>query len=162
MIICDEWRAQATPYNGDPNVRTPVLERFAAQSTNFTNAVSGCPVCCPARASMMTGQYPLTNGVFINDVELKPTGPTLAELFGKAGYRTGFIGKWHLYGSPDGNYGRRLAYIPHESGWASNIGKLASATTTTITRCTTKATIPHPTTGPGMMPIHRQTMPAAS
>ena len=60
----------------------------------------------------MTGQYPLTHGVFINDVELKPNGVTLAEAFQQAGYQTGYIGKWHLYGSPDGNYGRRLAPIP--------------------------------------------------
>jgi len=60
----------------------------------------------------MTGQYPLTNGVFINDVELKPSSPTLAESFAEAGYKTGYIGKWHLYGSPDGNYGRRLAPVP--------------------------------------------------
>jgi arylsulfatase A-like enzyme len=60
----------------------------------------------------MTGQYPLTNGVIINDVPLEPKGPTLGEAFKSAGYRTGYIGKWHLYGSPDGHYGRRAAYIP--------------------------------------------------
>jgi arylsulfatase A-like enzyme len=91
---------------------TPVLDRLAKESICFDNAISGCPVCCPARASIMTGQYPLTNGVFINDVELKPNAPTLAETFAQAGYKTGYIGKWHLYGSPDGNYGRRLAPIP--------------------------------------------------
>jgi arylsulfatase A-like enzyme len=112
FVIADEWRAQATRYNGDPNVSTPTLEKLAKESVSFDNATSGCPVCCPARASIMTGQYPLTNGVFINDVELKPNAPTLAETFAKAGYRTGYIGKWHLYGSPDGNYGRRLAPIP--------------------------------------------------
>lgn len=112
IILADEWRAQATRYNGDTNVQTPVLDRFATQSMSFDRAVSGTPVCCPARASLLTGQYPLTHGVFINDVELKPKAPTLAEVFAKAGYRTGYIGKWHVYGSPDGNYGRRLAYIP--------------------------------------------------
>ncbi len=115
IFLADEWRAQATGYTGDPNVRTPVLERLAAESVCFNNAVSGCPVCCPARASLMTGQYPLTNGVFINDVELKPKGAALGETFRRAGYDTGFIGKWHLYGSPDGKYGRRLAYIPPEN-----------------------------------------------
>src|ERR1700693_1494377 len=114
FIIADEWRAQATRYNGDPNVRTLNLDKLAKESISFDNAVSGCPVCCPARASIMTGQYPLTNGVFINDVELKPNAPTLAETFAKAGYSTGYIGKWHLYGSPDGNYGRRLAPVPPE------------------------------------------------
>lgn len=112
FIIADEWRAQATGYNGDPNVTTPALDKLAKESLTFDNATSNCPVCCPARASIMTGQYPLTNGVFINDVELKPNAPTLGEVFAKAGYRTGYIGKWHLYGSPDGKYGRRLVPVP--------------------------------------------------
>src|SRR5713226_867529 len=72
FILADEWRAQATGYNGDPNVRAPVLDRLAGQSVSFGSAVSGCAVCCPFRASLITGQYPLTNGVFINDVPLKP------------------------------------------------------------------------------------------
>jgi arylsulfatase A-like enzyme len=114
FILADEWRAQATGYNGDPNVATPVLDRLARESASFQNAISGTPVCCPARASLMTGQYPLTNGVFINDVELKPRGETLAQVFSQAGYHTGYIGKWHLYGSPDGDYGRRLAFIPKD------------------------------------------------
>ena len=114
LIIADEWRAQATSWNGDRNVSTPALDRFARESVSFDNAVSNLPVCCPARAGVMTGQFPLTNGVFINDVELKPKGATLGQTFRDAGYHTGFIGKWHLYGSPDGNYGRRLALVPRE------------------------------------------------
>ena len=114
IVLADEWRAQATGYNRDRNVSAPVLDRLEAESVNFENAVSGCSVCCPYRASLLTGQYPLTHGVFINDVELKPRGPTLGEVFRRAGYGTGFIGKWHVYGSPDGQYGRRLAYIPPE------------------------------------------------
>jgi arylsulfatase A-like enzyme len=112
FVLADEWRAQATGYHADPNVSTPILDRLASQSASFENAVANTPVCCPARACLMTGQYPLTNGVFINDVELKPRGQTLAGVFSQSGYHTGFIGKWHLYGSPDGNYGRRLAFIP--------------------------------------------------
>ena len=114
FVLADEWRAQATGYAGDKNARTPALDRLAAESVNFENAVSGTPVCCPYRASLLTGQYPLTHGVFINDVELKPKGVTWGESFARAGYQTGFIGKWHVYGSPDGQYGRRLAYIPPE------------------------------------------------
>src|ERR1700689_5151975 len=79
-IIADEWRAQATGYNGDPNVQAPVLDRLRSQSVDFATAVSGCPVCCPHRASLMTGQYPLTNGVYINDVPLKPNGVTWEKL----------------------------------------------------------------------------------
>jgi arylsulfatase A-like enzyme len=128
FVLADEWRAQATGYNGDANVQTPVLDRLAAESVNFANAVSGCAVCCPYRASLLTGQYPLTHGVFINDVELKPKGPTFGEMFRRAGYRTGFIGKWHLYGSPDGNYGRRLAYIPQEKHFGFDYWKACECT----------------------------------
>ena len=112
FILVDEWRAQATGYNGDTNVNTPVLDSFERTSVNFQNAVSGHPVCCAYRGSLMTGQFPLRNGVLINDVELKPNGVTLGEAFTRAGYRTGYIGKWHLYGSPDGKYGRRQAFVP--------------------------------------------------
>ena len=128
FVLADEWRAQATGYSGDANVHTPVLDRLAAESVSFENAVSGCPVCCPYRASLLTGQYPLTHGVFINDVELKPDGPTLGEVFRGAGYRTGYIGKWHVYGSPDGNYGRRLAYIPPEKRFGFDYWKACECT----------------------------------
>src|SRR5438067_1856159 len=77
FLLADEWRAQATGYSGDRNVIAPVLDRLHGESVHFENAVSGTPVCCPYRASLLTGQYPLTHGVFINDVELKPNGPTL-------------------------------------------------------------------------------------
>ena len=128
FIIADEWRAQSTSWNGDPNVETPALGRFARQSVRFENAVSNLPVCCPARASIMTGQYPLTHGVFINDVELKPNGTTLAEAFQHAGYRTGYIGKWHLYGSPDGNYGRRLSPVPTDRRFGFEYWKACECT----------------------------------
>jgi arylsulfatase A-like enzyme len=65
-------------YNGDPNCETPILDRLASESINVTHAVSGCSVCCPYRASLMTGQYPLTNGVYINDVELDPDCTSIA------------------------------------------------------------------------------------
>jgi arylsulfatase A-like enzyme len=128
FILADEWRAQATRYNGDTNVQTPVLDRFAAESVNFDMAVSGTPVCCPYRASLLTGQYPLTHGVIVNDVELKPKGVTMGEAFTKAGYRTGWIGKWHVYGSPDGKYGRRLAYIPPEKRFGFDYWKACECT----------------------------------
>jgi arylsulfatase A-like enzyme len=128
FILADEWRAQATGYNGDRNALTPVLDRFASQSVDFPNAVSGTPVCCPYRASLLTGQYPLTNGVFINDVELKPKGVTWGESFARAGYQTGFIGKWHVYGSPDGQYGRRLSYIPPDKRFGFQYWKACECT----------------------------------
>jgi arylsulfatase A-like enzyme len=114
FIFADEWRAQATGYAGDANCETPNLDALAEESLSFPNAVAGCPVCCPYRASLMTGQYPLTHGVYINDVELNPGAHSIARAFGAGGWQTAYIGKWHLYGSPDGKCGRRKAYVPRD------------------------------------------------
>ena len=114
FVFADEWRGCSTGFNGDPNCETPVLDMLAAESLNLTHAVSGCPVCCPYRASLMTGQYPLTHGVYINDVELNPNCNSIARVFHAHGYHTAYIGKWHLYGSPDGKYGRRQSYVPRD------------------------------------------------
>jgi arylsulfatase A-like enzyme len=104
FILVDQWRAQATGYAGDPNAKTPNLDRLAARSANFTNAVSGCPVCSPYRGSLLTGQYPLTHGVFLNDVCLGSDAVSLAEAFNRSGYHTGYIGKWHLDGHGRSNF----------------------------------------------------------
>jgi len=119
FVFADEWRAQATGYNGDPNCATPTLDKLASQSLSITHAVSGCPVCCPYRASFLTGQYPLTNGVFINDVELDPSCTSIARAFKAGGYQTSYIGKWHLHGSPEGRNERRSSPVPrsHQMGF---------------------------------------------
>lgn len=106
FVFADQWRGQATGYAGDPNVQTPHLDRLAEESVNFTQAVAGCPVCCPYRASLITGQYPLTHGVFLNDVRLSAPAVSIAETFKSGGYQTAYIGKWHLDG-PD-----RSSFIP--------------------------------------------------
>src|SRR5437867_1844749 len=68
FLLPDQWRAQAFGFAGDPNVKTPQLDRLEKESVNFINAVAGLPVCCPTRASLLTGRCPLTTGVFLNDV----------------------------------------------------------------------------------------------
>lgn len=113
FVFADQWRADALGYSGDPNVKTPNLDRLAAQAINFTHAVSGCPVCCPYRASMMTGRRPLSHGVFLNDVQLPGKEVTIAEVLAAHGYRTGYIGKWHLDGHGRSSYippGRRQGF----------------------------------------------------
>ncbi|MDO6518693.1 sulfatase family protein [Zobellia uliginosa] len=98
ILLTDQWRAQATGYAGDPNAITPNLDLLASESLNFENAVSGTPVCTPFRASLLTGQRPLSNGVFMNDVQLDTNALTMAKIFNKNHYDTGYIGKWHLDG----------------------------------------------------------------
>jgi len=104
FVITDQWRAQAFGYAGDPNVHTPNIDRFESQATNFRHAVSGVSVCTPARASLLTGQRPLTHGLFLNDLSLNPDIVTLAEVLDKAGYAAGCIGKWHVNGNGRSNY----------------------------------------------------------
>jgi arylsulfatase A-like enzyme len=112
-VIGDQWRASATGYAGDPNVKTPNLDRLAKRSFNFVNAVSVCPVCTPYRSALMTGRFPTSTGMFLNDAHLPDTEVCFAEILKSTGYNTAFIGKWHL----DGN--GRAVYIPPERrrGW---------------------------------------------
>ena len=97
-ILADQWRAQDIGYAGNRDVKTPNLDQLAAKSVVFTTAVSGCPVCSPHRASLLTGQYPLTHGVFYNDKPLPNEALTIAEVLKEEGYQTGYIGKWHVNG----------------------------------------------------------------
>jgi arylsulfatase A-like enzyme len=109
FIIADQWRAQAFGFAGDPNVKTPHLDRFERECVNFTQAVAGMPVCSPTRASLLTGQRPQTHGIFLNDVPLSTNAVTLPKVLHAAGYDTGCIGKWHIDG-----HGSRSAFIPRE------------------------------------------------
>ena len=129
FILADEWRAQATGYNGDANVRAPVLDRLEAQCVNFETAVSGTPVCCPYRASLMTGQYPLTNGVFINDVELKPNGPTMGETFShERVIAPGTSGSGISTAVPTESTGAASTYIPPEKRFGFDYWKACECT----------------------------------
>ncbi len=107
FLMPDQLRAQALGYLGNPDVRTPHLDRLAADSIVFQNAFANSPVCCPARANILTGRYAHRNGMVANDLRLRESETTLAERLGEAGYRTGFIGKWHLDGGP-----RLPGYVP--------------------------------------------------
>lgn len=110
FVLADQWRAQACGYAGDPNLvgMTPHLDQLASESVNLVNAISNCPVCTPYRACLMTGQYPLTHGLFLNDLCLSTEAVSIAQAYNQAGYDTGIIGKWHLDGHG------RSAYIPKE------------------------------------------------
>ena len=108
FVFADQWRAEALGYAGNSQVKTPALDKFASEAVVFTNAVSTFPVCTPYRASLMTGQYPLTHQVIYNDKPLKSEASCIAEVYKEAGYHTAYIGKWHI----DGN--ERDAFIPKE------------------------------------------------
>jgi arylsulfatase A-like enzyme len=108
LVLADQWRAEAFGYAGNRHIKTPNLDQLQREGIQFINAVSGMPVCSPMRASLLTGQRPLTHGVFLNDVPLNPEAVTVAKVLHAAGYDTAYIGKWHVNG--DG----RSAFIPRE------------------------------------------------
>ena len=74
FVFADQWRASATGYAGDPNLKgkTPNLDKLAEGGVWMRNAVSTMPVCTPYRASLLTGQYALSHGLFLNDAPLNP------------------------------------------------------------------------------------------
>jgi len=122
VVIADQWRPQAFGFAGDPNVKTPNFDALARSSVRCVNAVSGMPVCSPTRASFLTGQRPLTHGVFINDVPLDPQAVTIGKTLRAANYETGFIGKWHLDGHG------RLSFIPPERRQGFDYWKVCECT----------------------------------
>ncbi|MEI6647950.1 MAG: sulfatase-like hydrolase/transferase, partial [bacterium] len=108
FVLADQWRAQATTWENDPNLigKTPALDKLASESINFKYAVACTPVCTPYRGSLLTGQYPLKHGLIINDVPLSSNALSIAEAYVGGGYDTAYIGKWHVDGHG------RSAYIP--------------------------------------------------
>jgi arylsulfatase A-like enzyme len=100
FVFADQLRAQSLGCYGNREVKTPHLDRLAREGMLFRNTLANTPVCCPARAILLTGKYAHTNGMVANDLRLRESEVTIAEVLGQAGYRTGFIGKWHLDGGP--------------------------------------------------------------
>ncbi|MDI3193843.1 sulfatase [Pseudarthrobacter sp. AL07] len=101
FIIADQFRNSALGFRGQDPTYTPSLNSLASESKDILHAVSNYPVCSPHRAMLMTGQHPHRNGVPVNinsntGAGLKPDIGTWANVLDEAGYRTGYIGKWHL------------------------------------------------------------------
>ena len=122
IIMADQWRAQATGFDGKEAVKTPYLDKYAKESLVLSQMVSNYPVCSPARAMLMTGQWPIKNKVYSNvnsasapfGVELQEAAVTWSDILKKNGYSNGYIGKWHV----DSPY---KPFIPT----SNNVGKVA-------------------------------------
>ncbi|MFF9207585.1 MULTISPECIES: sulfatase [unclassified Streptomyces] len=110
---------------GAPHIKTPNLDRLAAQGVRFTDAYSGSATCSPTRFSLYTGRFPghtkggLAEPIANRSQGLDPSHPTLASLLKKAGYSTALIGKWHCGWLPD--------YSPTKSGWDEFFGNFGGA-----------------------------------
>lgn len=104
FVFADQMRGFDMGCAGNPAVRTPRMDRMAREGALVPGAFANCPVCTPSRAILLTGRYPLANRVLANDLPLPDDVPAFGDLAKAAGYRTGYIGKWHLDGVPRGKW----------------------------------------------------------
>ena len=118
----DQWRGMDLGCAGNRQVSTPNIDALAARGVQFDSAVANTPVCCAARASLLTGRYAHQVNVAVNDLPLASEENGIAKMLARQGYYTGLIGKWHLEG------GKRMPGFvepgPRRQGfefWAANI-----------------------------------------
>jgi arylsulfatase A-like enzyme len=123
VIFCDDLGWGDLGCFGNPVIRTPNIDRMASEGQKWTQFYVAAPVCTPSRAALMTGRYPIRNGmtsakraVLFPDSGggLPPEEITLAEMLKDAGYATGIVGKWHLGHLPE--------YLPTAQGFDSYFG----------------------------------------
>ena len=137
FILADDLGFADVACYGRPDLRTPNIDRLAAQGVRFLQAYANSAVCSATRTALITGRYqyrlrlgleePLAGNA---DVGLEPSHPTLPSLLRKAGYSSTLVGKWHLGALPkfgplksgyDHFYGFRggaVDYYSHTSGGA--------------------------------------------
>jgi len=119
IIYPDQMRPDTIGYRGNSHVRTPNIDRLAKHGTSFQNAFVHYPLCSPFRASFLTGRYAHETGVLTNHTSIDTTLPSLASVLSDIGYRTGYVGKWHLDG------GDKPGFIPpgpRRMGFQSFVG----------------------------------------
>ncbi|MEZ5355815.1 MAG: sulfatase [Bryobacteraceae bacterium] len=118
VIFCDDLGYGDIGCFGS-SIKTPNIDRLAADGIKFTHFYSGNPVCSPSRAALLTGRYPVRAGVprvlFPYDTKGLPDSEvTLAQMLKKQGYRTQCVGKWHL--------GHHEHYLPTNRGFDHYFG----------------------------------------
>lgn len=95
FILTDDQRHDALG-RANPLVNTPTMDALARRGVRFANAFVVTSICSPSRACCLTGRYGSANGVPGFGTGLKRSEATFARLLKRAGYRTGYVGKWHL------------------------------------------------------------------
>jgi len=123
FILADDLGYGDLGVYGHPSIRTPNIDRMAAEGVRLTEFYAAAPTCTPSRAAFLTGRYPKRSGMVRVIVPKEKWGMpdsevTLAEALKDAGYTTGMIGKWHL--------GGRKPYRPQRHGFDSFFGVLYS------------------------------------
>ena len=130
IIMTDDQGYGDLGITGNPHVRTPKIDAFAAESVRFNNFYVS-PVCAPTRASLMTGRYSLRTGIrdtYNGGAIMASNEVTIAELLKQANYKSGIFGKWHLgdnYPSRPSDQGFDESLI-HLSGGMGQVGDITT------------------------------------
>lgn len=95
FIITDQQRADHLGCSGNPDLKTPNIDRLASEGIRFSNAFCANPICSPNRASILTGQYPNVHGVRSNGIILSEDVQTITQTLSDQGWHTAAIGKLH-------------------------------------------------------------------
>jgi arylsulfatase A-like enzyme len=102
MIVTDQQRRDTIGAYASQVAKTPTLDRLAEEGMTFDYAFTPCGLCSPTRSSLLTGVYPHTHEVLTNvslhpvRTQLEPESDILASGLRRAGYRLGYVGKWHV------------------------------------------------------------------
>lgn len=102
LVVVDDLRWDDFGAAGHPFAKTPSIDRVAREGAMFANSFAVTPLCSPSRANILTGQYTRRHGI-LDNTERGPRSHelrTFAPVLQAAGYRTGFIGKWHMGNDP--------------------------------------------------------------
>jgi arylsulfatase A-like enzyme len=123
LLLCDDLGYGDLGCYGHPTIRTPVIDRMAADGIRFTQFYSAAAICSPSRAALLTGRLPIRSGLnrVLNPASAGgiPDGEiTIAQALKAKGYATACIGKWHL--------GHRKRYRPIHHGFDHYFGLLYS------------------------------------
>jgi arylsulfatase A-like enzyme len=115
FVFTDQQSFDMLGCYGNDRIQTPNLDKLAEESVRFEYCISSNPVCTPMRAMLLSGQHNLKNGAFYNDFQMLPgNGQYFAEVLKNNGYRTGYVGKWHLHG---GDRDRPIPAGPYRYGF---------------------------------------------
>lgn len=111
FVLCDQFRAQSLSCYGDANISTPNMDSLATNGLKFTRCVTNSPVCTPHRSMLQSGRYPARTNQWQNNMRMEGDEVCIADIFGAAGYNTGYIGKWHIDGE------EKPGPVHYRQGW---------------------------------------------
>lgn len=114
IIMADDLGFGDVGFNGNKIIKTPELDKMAAEALVFDRFYAAAPICSPTRASVLTGRNAMRQGIFAPHTAGLRTGETtIAEVLKSDGYTTGIFGKWHLgWIMPDAEVSNQGFYSP--------------------------------------------------